>query len=175
MFLCGTTTIDYKFGCLISLKFIHMTFLSGFNHVGYKRRPHPLRHYNDKHEQVRFRLNAMDFKIPVLSISFLFLAFYIEVEVIYEFCLNAPSILNLITWSLVWCMISSASKALAWFHWSNSSMRSVPMSTRDVKKRSRKTWYSLTQESFFWLYVQGLILTQSFHLNLLIILIGTCE
>ncbi len=159
MFLCGTTTIDYKFGCLISLKFIHMTFLSGFNHVGYKRRPHPLRHYNDKHEQVRFRLNAMDFKIPVLSISFLFLAFYIEVEVIYEFCLNA----------------SSASKALAWFHWSNSSMRSVPMSTRDVKKRSRKTWYSLTQESFFWLYVQGLILTQSFHLNLLIILIGTCE
>jgi hypothetical protein len=134
--MCGMATIGYKFGCLISLKFIHMTSLSncsGFHHIGYERRPHPLCHYYDKHEQVRFKLNNMDFKILVLSIFFLFLAFYIEVEVFYQFCFNPPSMLNLITWSLVWSMVSSASKASAWFHWSNSRMWSVPMSIKDVK------------------------------------------
>jgi hypothetical protein len=111
---------------------------SGFHHVGYERGIHPPPHYNGKHEQVRFKLNTMDFKILVLSIFFLFLTFYIEVEVLYQFCFNPLGMLNLITWSLVRCMISSASKALTWFHWSNSGMWSISMSTRDVKTRQKR-------------------------------------
>jgi hypothetical protein len=74
----------------------------------------------------------MDFKIPILSIFFSFLVFYIEVEVLCQFCFNPASMSNLITWSLV-CMIVFTSKASTWFHWSNSRMWSVLMFTKDVK------------------------------------------
>jgi hypothetical protein len=44
--------------------------------VGYKKGPHPPPHYNNKHEQVRFILNIMDFKCvnPFLLLIWLFLA-----------------------------------------------------------------------------------------------------
>jgi len=64
---------------------------------------------------------------------FQFLALCIEVEIIYEFGFNPRVPSNLITWSLIWRMISSTSRALAWFLWSYSEMWSISMSTRDVR------------------------------------------
>ncbi len=145
-----------------------------FRHVGYHRGPRPTPYYNDKHEQIRFILNTIDFKVPILYYfqfalsQFLVLCTCIEIEVLFLFCFNRPSLSNLIMSSQVWCMTSSTSKTSRWFHWSNSRMSFFLMSTRDVKtspKRCRIFWH----KRVFWLYVQGLILAQLFHLKLSII------
>jgi hypothetical protein len=120
-----------------SLEWPLLAHYSGFHHAGYKRRPRPPPHYNDKHEQVRLILNTTYFKVLVLSLfqygSFQRLSLCIKIEIFFQFCLNPLGLSNLIMSSHVWCMISFASKALAYFHWSNPRMSSVPMSTKDVK------------------------------------------
>jgi hypothetical protein len=40
---------------------------NGFHHVGYKKGPCPPPHCNDKHEQIRFKLNIMNFKVSNFS------------------------------------------------------------------------------------------------------------
>lgn len=83
----------------------------------------------------------MNFKAPFICFYvyvFVFIALCIEVEVICEFFKNPQSQSNLITWSLVWCMTSSASRASAWFHWSNLRMSLMPMFTKDVRTNQGK-------------------------------------
>ncbi len=120
-----------------------------FCHVEYDKGPHPTPYWNDKHEQVRFILNIIDFKVPILYyfqfafFQFLVLCTCIEIEVFFQFCFNPPSLSNLIMSSQVWCMIFPTSKTLRWFHWSNSRMSTFIMSTRDVKtspKRCGTLW-----------------------------------
>ncbi len=126
---------------------------SGFHHVGYKRGPCPPPHYNDKHEQVRFILNTIDFKVPVLSCfqstSFQFLTLCIEVEIFFQICFNPPSLSNLITSKQVWCITFSMPKASGWFHWSNSRMSLILMFTRNVKT-SPKRCGTLWCKKVFW-------------------------
>ncbi len=122
---------------------VHLEHLSWhinwFYHVGYDRKLRPTPYCNDKHEQVRFILNTIDFKVPILYyfqfslFQFLVLCTCIEIEVFFQFCFNLPSLSNLIMSSQVWCMTFSTSKTSKWFHWSNSRMPSFLMSTRDVK------------------------------------------
>jgi hypothetical protein len=40
---------------------------NGFHHAGYEKEPRPPPHCKDKHEQIKFTLNIMDFKVPILS------------------------------------------------------------------------------------------------------------
>ncbi len=121
-----------------------------FRHVRYDRGPHPTPYCNDKHEQVRFILNTIDFKVPILyyfQFAFfqsLVLCTCIEIEVVFQFCFNPTCLSNLIMLNQVWCMTSSASKTSRWFHWSNSRMSSFLMSTRYVKispKRCGILWH----------------------------------
>jgi hypothetical protein len=95
-----------------SLKWPLLAHCNGFHHVGYER-------------------------ILVLSCfqfhSFQFLALCIEIEVLFQFCFNPLGLSNLITSSQVWCMISFASRASTWFHWSNSRSSPIPMFIRNVR------------------------------------------
>ncbi len=121
-----------------------------FRHVGYDRGPRPTPYYNDKHEQVRFILNTINFKVSILYyfqfafFQFLVLCTCIEIEVFFQFCFNPPCLSNLIMSSQFWCMTVFASKTSRWFHRSNSRMSSFLMSTRDVKtspKRCGILWH----------------------------------
>ncbi len=111
-----------------------------FCHVGYDKGLHPTPYYNDKHEQVKFILNIIDFKVPILYyfqfafFQFLVLCICIEIEVFFQFCFKPPSLSNLIMSNQVWCMTSFASKTSRWFHWSNSRMSYFLMSTKDGKQ-----------------------------------------
>jgi len=146
------------------------THCNWFCHVGYDKGPCPTPYYIDKHEQVKFILNTLDFKVPIhyyfqsAFFQFLVLCTCIEIKVFFQFCFNPPSLSNLIMSSQVWCM-TPASKTSRWFHWSNSRMSSFLMSSRDVKtcpKRCGILWQKTI--CFYYMYK-----VRFFHLNLSII------
>jgi hypothetical protein len=131
-----------------SLKRPLLAHCNWFCHVGYDRGPHPTPYYNDKHEQVKFILNTIGFKVPIYFqyafFQFLVLCTCIEIKVFFQFCFNPPCLSHLIMSSQVWCMTPSTSKTSRWFHWSNSKMSSFLMSTRDMKtcpKRCGTLWH----------------------------------
>ncbi len=126
-----------------------------FRHVWYDRGPCPTPYYNDKHEQVRFILNTINFKFPILYyfqfalFQLLVLCTCIEIEVFFQFCFNPMFI-----------KFDNVKPSLVhdFFHIQNIKM--IPLVQfkdvifLDVYKRcenkSEKMWYSLTQKSFFY-------------------------
>jgi hypothetical protein len=87
----STTSLDALY-LYSSFRWPFLAHCSGFHHARYAKGPHPPPHYNDRHEQVRFKLNIVDFKLPILSsyqyVFFVFFVLCIEVEVLCQFCFN---------------------------------------------------------------------------------------
>jgi hypothetical protein len=121
-----------------------------FHHVGYDRGPHPTPYYNHKHEQVKFILNTIDFKIPIFitfnlhSFNSLFCALALKLKFSFNFS-STPHVYQ------IWLC---QAKFGGWFlphpkHWDDSigpiqGCHIFFMSTRDVKtcpKRCGILWH----------------------------------
>ncbi len=68
--MCGMASVGYKHGCITSLEFTRMTFhgtLQWIPSCWLWTEPRPPLHWNDKHAQVRFKLNIVNFKVLFIS------------------------------------------------------------------------------------------------------------
>jgi len=125
-----------------------------FRHVGYDKGLCPTPYCNDKHEQVKFILNTIDFKVLIFitfilhSFNSLFSALALKLNFSFNFVSTPMSIkFDHVKPSLVHDS----------FHIQNIEM--IPLvQFKDViffnvykrcENMSQKTWYYLTQESFF--------------------------
>jgi hypothetical protein len=127
---------------------------NGFHHVGYKRRPHPPPHCNDRHEQVRFILKHYGFQS---SSSFLLSIYFFLISCFMPWNRSSRSILFQPLGSIEFDHIKP-SLVNDFFYIHNINMipliRFKDVINLDVYKRceikSRKIWYFLMQESFFY-------------------------
>ncbi len=144
----STTSLDTIY-FKSSLGWPFLAHYSGFHHDGYERGPP---HCNDRHEQVRFILNTIDFKVLVLSCfqstSFEFLTLCIQSWNSLSILLQPPKSIEFDHIKL--------SMVHDFFH--TQSIGVIPLVqfkdviNLDVYKRcenkSRKTWYFMMQEMF---------------------------
>ncbi len=157
-----------------SLKRPLLAHCNYFHHVGYDRGPRPTPYYNDKHEQIKFILNTINFKVPIFitfnlhSFNSFFCALALKLKLSFNFS-STPHAYQ------IW---SCQAKLGAWLlpnpkHWDDSigpiQGCHLFLCLQEMWKHVPKDVVLFDTREFFWLYVQGLILAQFFHLNLSII------